>query len=575
MMKKYLLACWIVVGILHVAAGAQTSSWQWRQIAAETKPEARRNGVMIHDPIGKRLILFGGSTDSGPVNDAWAFGLETRAWTKLATTGPTPPARHSFDAVYDPVDRQMVIYAGQGAGFFNDTWALRLDTLEWRDLSPASNGARPKARYGSTAVFDPVTRSLVQFAGFTSESGRFQDTQSFSIGGRSWVDWTPAGAKPQVRCLLTSAFDRANRRMVIYGGQRSGTLDDIWSFDLAQRTWTNLTPAQRPAGRWFTTSFFDREGRFVIFGGYTSAGNANDLWSFDLAARQWTRLEVADPPSPRNGSMAVFLEEENRLLLFGGSADGGLTNDLWELRRETPATVSVVSAASFAGQALAAESIVAAFGTNLATGTQVASAAPLPESLAGTTVRIRDAAGTERAAPLFFVSPTQLNFLVPAGLVAGTVTVTVASGNGATALGTAQIANVAPGLFSADAAGQGIAAAVALRVRNGAQTVEPIARFDAAQNRFVPVPIDLGPEGDQVFLILFGTGFRYRSALSTVAARIGGLDAPVFYAGPQNELAGLDQLNLALPRALAGRGDVEITLAVDGLSANAVRVRIQ
>ncbi|MGH9844830.1 MAG: hypothetical protein ACREEM_39440, partial [Blastocatellia bacterium] len=65
-----------------------------------------------------------------------------------------------------------------------------------------------------------------------------------------------------------------------------------------------------------------------------------------------------------------------------------------------------VSAASFSGAALAAEAIVASFGSNLATTMQSATVSPLPTTLAGTSVKVRDSAGSERLAPLFFVSPT-------------------------------------------------------------------------------------------------------------------------------------------------------------------------
>jgi hypothetical protein len=58
-----------------------------------------------------------------------------------------------------------------------------------------------------------------------------------------------------------------------------------------------------------------------------------------------------------------------------------------------------------------------------------------------------------------------------------------------------RIATVAPGLFSANANAQGVPAGVALRVRaNGTQVYEPLARFDQAQNKFVSVPLDLGPQ---------------------------------------------------------------------------------
>ncbi|MBL8186882.1 MAG: hypothetical protein JNK38_02675 [Acidobacteria bacterium] len=556
-----------------VFVAAQTAStWQWRNItpASGLMPEPRRDGEAIYDPIGKRIILFGGNSNAGLKNDTWAFDLATRSWTKLDTVGTPPAGRLGFDAVYDPVGHQLVVYSGQGAGFFNDTWTLNLTTLQWTDISPASDSARPKKRYGSAAVFDPQTRSLVSFAGFTSEAGRFQDTQSFGLSDKTWSDWTPGGSKPQVRCLHTAAFDRVNRRMIVYAGQRNGALDDIWSFDLASRQWTNLTPAQRPPGRFWSTSFVNKDGRFLIFGG-SGASNFNDTWEFNLATQAWTQLQIENPPSPRNGMISIYIEAEDRFIVIGGTGNSGNLNDVWELSRKSPATVSTVSAASFDGTTLAPESIVSAFGANLATGTQAANVAPLPTTLAGTSVRVKDSLGAERLAPLFFASPGQINFLIPAGTVAGTATITIVGSDGSIAIGSAQISNLAPSLFTANSSGTGVAAAVLLRIgANGSQTVEPVAEWNSALNRFVARPIDLGNDGVQVYLLLFGTGLRFRSSLSSVTISIGGQVAQVQYAGQQNDFVGLDQVNVLLPHSLAGRGEVELALTADGKPANAV-----
>lgn len=236
---------------------------------------------------------------------------------------------------------------------------------------------------------------------------------------------------------------------------------------------------------------------------------------------------------------------------------------------------SSVSAASYQPGS-APEAMVAAFGSSFATTTAAATTLPLPTKLAGVTVTIRDSKGTELAAPLFFASPTQVNYLVPSGTRSGTALVTVTRSSGTVATGILEIAEVAPSLFAANATGQGLAAAVILRRREGGQeTYEPVAVFDASQNRLVPQPIDLGPETDQVFLLLFGTGFRQRSVLSAVTCRIGGTDAAVSYAGPQNDFVGLDQANVRLPRSLAGKGEVEVALSVDGEAANTVRVQIK
>ncbi|MEO6723923.1 MAG: hypothetical protein ABIP14_01355, partial [Blastocatellia bacterium] len=102
-----------------------------------------------------------------------------------------------------------------------------------------------------------------------------------------------------------------------------------------------------------------------------------------------------------------------------------------------------------------------------------------------------------------------------------------------------------------------------------------VSQYDATQQRFVSVPVDLGPEGDQVFLILYGTGWRYHSSLSAVTTKIGGVNAETSYAGLQGDYAGLDQLNVRLPRSLAGRGEVDVMLSVDGTAANVVRVSVK
>ncbi len=241
-----------------------------------------------------------------------------------------------------------------------------------------------------------------------------------------------------------------------------------------------------------------------------------------------------------------------------------------------PAVVTTVSAASFLGTNTgAAEQIVAFFGSNLATGTQVASTIPLPTTLLGTTVKVRDNAGTERLAPLFFVSPGQINALIPTGTVNDAGQITITSGDGKIAVGTIQIASVSPGLFTANANGVGVPAATVFRLKaGGAQSFEALSRVDG-QNGSVPIPIDLGAATDQVFLILNGTGIRGRTSLAAVTATIGGTSAPVSFAGPQGDFVGLDQINVGIPRSLIGRGDVDVVLTVDGKITNTVKINIK
>jgi uncharacterized protein (TIGR03437 family) len=60
-----------------------------------------------------------------------------------------------------------------------------------------------------------------------------------------------------------------------------------------------------------------------------------------------------------------------------------------------------------------------------------------------------------------------------------------------------------------------------------------------------------------------------------VTALIGGTAIQPTFAGAQNDFVGLDQINLLLPRSMAGRGDVDVAVSVDTLPANVVKISIK
>lgn len=236
--------------------------------------------------------------------------------------------------------------------------------------------------------------------------------------------------------------------------------------------------------------------------------------------------------------------------------------------------ITSTSAASFVAGTAAPDTIIAGFGSMMATDTQIAQTTPLPTTLAGTNVRVRDSLGNEREAHLFFVSPGQVNFLIPAGSAPGTATVSIRSERGDLITGILVIATIAPGLFTANANGSGPPAAVALRIKpNGEQVYERVAVYDDNLKRYVPRQISL--DSDDVFLVLYGTGIRYRNNLSSVIGRAGGSDQQVTYAGGQGSLTGLDQINMRLNRNLAGRGEIEVEIEVEGHRSNAVKVNLR
>jgi uncharacterized protein (TIGR03437 family) len=323
---------------------------------------------------------------------------------------------------------------------------------------------------------------------------------------------------------------------------------------------------------------------------YTSGGNTPGAQSVSIsnagdgalswtaaASANWVQLSALSGTAPATLSVAV-----NPASLAAGTYSASVQISAAGASN-SPVSISVTLAVTAAGppftvtlstagqvEPFAPAAIVSAYGTNLASGTAAATALPLPTKLAGNTVTVTDSAGIPRLAVLFFVSPTQINFEIPAETAAGAATVSIGNQNGTTQTNAIQIGNVSPGLFELNS--PGLVAAWVLPVDSGVQgNLQPV--YQVVSSSVVSLPINLGPATEQVYLEMYGTGVRNAKS---VTVTVGGLDVPVLFSGAAPGFAGEDQVNIGpLPRTLAGQGTVAIVLDADGQLANTVTVTFQ
>lgn len=223
------------------------------------------------------------------------------------------------------------------------------------------------------------------------------------------------------------------------------------------------------------------------------------------------------------------------------------------------------SAASFFPTICAPEFLAAGFGTNLAIASMVT---------------IKDSAGIMHSIPPPFVLLTndQVRFLIPAATALGCADVTLTRSDNTTSQAKAEIKMVAPGVFTMSDDGEGVPVGYALKFDSNNNWIgaQPIAKLNGG--KWETKSIDLGSSTDQAFLILSGTGIRKRSSLAAVTISIDSVTLPsanVIYAGDANGAPGYDQVNVLLPYSLAGKGEKDLVLTVDGWIANTVRVNIQ
>jgi len=296
------------------------------------------------------------------------------------------------------------------------------------------------------------------------------------------------------------------------------------------------------------------------------ANNGSCAWTA-ISTASWIKLMA--PGGNGSGALEYSVEPNTGAFRTGAIVIAGRQL----LVSQQPANALVaVSSADYTSN-LANGAIQTIFGSGLAPQTIAAPTLPLPTTLGGAEVVVTTNSRASYNAPLFFVSPTQINFLMPYFLP-GAVDITVKLNGQITGATRAVVGNLAPGLFTIDSSGRGLPAAYVLRARrDGTQTTEPIFNRDAT-GAIIPRPIRLADD-ENVFLILYGTGLNgVQLAGSEVEATFqdGITQKGQLFAAPG--FSGLDQINLLLPLSLRGRGDVTLTIKRDGFVSNPVTIRI-
>ncbi len=408
-------------------------------------------------------------------------------------------------------------------------------------------------RVSANTTGPPVSRTGAPGELTCAIAGCHIGTPINSSGGTLTVSGFPANYSPgqQVDVTVTISFSGRERfgfqaTVITDQGAPAGTITTI-----DQRTFI---------------SFNQNNSRQYIqhnLGGTFPSGGANQ--------GQWTFRWRAPSQSVGRVTLYVAANAAND----NGAADSGDRIYTTNVSSQPMPAVATVSAASFAQNvALAPETIVSGFGTNLSVNVVIADTTPLPTELDGTQIVVRDSNNVDRNASLFFVAPTQINYLIPAGTAVGAATISVRRGGNTVGQGTVQIDTVSPGIFTANASGQGVPAATALRVIQGQLVYDSI--YTSQNGQVTPIPIDLDLQGGtDVYLILYGTGVK-GAAAGSVTATIGGTPTPILGFAAAPGFVGLDQINVGpIPRSLIGRGNADVVLTVNGKLANTVTINIK
>ncbi|CAE7461310.1 Mkln1 [Symbiodinium natans] len=149
----------------------QTKTWS-EQTPGLPKPSARRNAVIIYDPIGHRLWLHGGLTDGGRIDDLWRYDIQMVSWTEETVLTSKPMARYSHVCVYDFMRQDLWLHGG---------WAGPYQSRQdfWKFTVPAPNTTTTLGSASSVSA-TTTTSSSATISGTILTSTTFTSTATLT-----------------------------------------------------------------------------------------------------------------------------------------------------------------------------------------------------------------------------------------------------------------------------------------------------------------------------------------------------------------------------------------------------------
>jgi hypothetical protein len=254
---------------------------KWYNVTSATSPIGRMYHGMVYDLVDNRFVMYGGMNGSSNsfYGDTWLFNVSDSKWYNV--TNNFPGLRYAYMA-YDLVDNRVVMFGGKNASasYLGDTWLFNYSDLKWYNVTPATS---PSARTCFAMAYDLVDNRVVIFGG-QSGAGYLADTWVYNYSENKWYNVTVPANSPIFRYWATMAYDLADNRIVLFGGYSGSgsSLSDTWIFNFSDSKWYNMTvPTNLPPVRYENGIAYDlADNRIVMYGGNSAPGN--DTWLYNL-----------------------------------------------------------------------------------------------------------------------------------------------------------------------------------------------------------------------------------------------------------------------------------------------------
>jgi len=307
----------------------------WEQIFPPQSPDGRYLHGMAYDNDHNAMVLFGGDPDGkgqeDRLSDTWEY--ESDNWSQVLPER-SPPGRVNINnaMVYDQSQDKIVLFGGLSqTGHMNDTWEYYRDGVirVWEPITPT---VKPMVRDTHAMTYDSARERTVMFGGWSPVQPGYYLKDTWEYDGNDWFSITTV-ISPTARHQHALAYDSQRNVVVLFGGRNEvSTLNDTWEYDGSN--WHQVTTVNSPAPRSSHSMAYDPERKVVVlYGGQDGDQDPvdDDTWEYD--GTNWIQVNTGVSPVDRYGTPLAYDNQRGKMMFFGGGVKNGnfhTSDETWE-----------------------------------------------------------------------------------------------------------------------------------------------------------------------------------------------------------------------------------------------------
>ena len=541
----------------QIAIGQLTGVWEQR--SPYPLPATEVSGAAINGFV----YVVCGLTAQGSTNRLFRYDPRTDSWTELASLPVQGGADHCNAAATG--GKLYVLGAIRiGSSFVDgDTWEYDPARDHWEIVGRMST---PRGASGVAS-----TGRNIYVAGGLTAAGSVSDFEVFDTERRQW---TRLPSMPTARDHLTA--QAIEGRIYAIAGRSDRDLNTNEEYDPGTMAWRSRAPIPTARGGLGSAAV---DGRMQVFGGEGNSGSPEGTFraneEFDPVANAWRSL--APMPTPRHGLYGITVGRAVFVPAGGPRAGAFYTtaHEAFFLPPSQPPSIAEagVSSAAAGHPAITPGGLVSLYGSGLAPGEQITTGWPLPTRMNGVSVEVNG-----KAVPLLFVSPNQINFLLPFETQSASRLIVNYAGRESSPLQLGPdklLLDAAPAIFTISADQQGAVLLAGTELIAGPAR-DKVSR-PAGRGEVIEVYCTgLGPVSNPPAAGRPAADSLSRTLGNTIVT-VGTVRAQVLFSGLAPGLAGVYQINARIPQdaPVGDRVPLSVSVNAQGLVSNMVTIAVQ